>query len=234
LALGSNNIVASYTGDMNFLASGASAPATVACTAGCGNGTGQSLAVSFVQGTPTAATGSSANAGTSSVVVSVTPGGGFTGGVELSCSVTGSKSGDVNVPTCSFTPATVTITNAQSVQATLMVTSNPAGTVTASDTQAGGRFMAGGGAMLACVLLFGLPNRRRGMAILRVVLCFTALGAALGGVTGCGGNASQSPAGTVNGASGATTPDVYTVTVRAVDAASGTLTAQNSFTIQVN
>jgi hypothetical protein len=38
----------------------------------------------------------------------------------------------------------------------------------------------------------------------------------------------------VNGASGATTPDVYTVTVRAVDAASGTLTAQNSFTIQVN
>ncbi len=226
LLLGSNNIVATYGGDANFLASAAAAPAVVACTAGCGNGTGQTLGLSL--GTPAAATGNGA-AGTSTMIVSVTPGGGFTGAVKLSCSVSGSKSGDVNIPTCGFTPATVTITNSQSAQATLTITSSSGGTATASTRT------ALGGAVLACALLFGLPGRRRAFAVLRVLLCCAALGATLGGVTGCGSaSANQNPAASGKNASAGTTPDRYAVTFRAVDAATGTLTAQNSFTIVVN
>jgi ABC-type Fe3+-siderophore transport system permease subunit len=92
-----------------------------------------------------------------------------------------------------------------------------------------------GGAVLACALLFGLPGRRRSLTVFRVLLCCAALSAMLGGVTGCGGvNANQTPATTGKNASAGTTPDRYTVTFRAVDAATGTLTAQDSFTIVVN
>ena len=52
LALGSNSIVAIYSGDANFTASAASAPVLVACTAGCGNGTGQTLGLSFTESSP--------------------------------------------------------------------------------------------------------------------------------------------------------------------------------------
>lgn len=233
LTLGSNNIVATYNGDANFLPSAASAPAAVVCAAGCGNGTGQSLTLSFIQATSTAAAGSNANLATT-MIVSVLPGGGFTGGVKLSCSVAGSKSGDVDIPACSFNTETVTITNTQSVQSTLTVTSTPAGTTTAA---ADGHIlrMARGGAMLACVLIFGLPGRRRSMAVLRAVLCVIALGTLLGGTTGCGAGsgASQEPSTATNSVSTGTTPDQYTVTFRAVDAATGTLTAQDHFTVTV-
>jgi hypothetical protein len=233
LVLGSNNIVASYNGDADFLPSAASTPAVVACTAGCGNGTGQSLTLSFTQGTSTAAAGSNANVA-STMMVSVLPGGGFTGAVKLSCTVSGSKSDDVNIPTCSFNPGTVTITNAQSVPSTLTVTSTPAGVTTAASD---GHIwsMARGGAMLACVLIFGLPGRRRSLAVFRVLLCAIALGTILGGTTGCGaGNStSQKPSTTANSASTGTTPDRYTVTFRAVDTATGTLTAQDNFTVTV-
>lgn len=233
LSMGNNNVVATYSGDANFLASAASVPATVACTAGCGSGMGQTIGLSISQANPAAATGNGI-ANTSTTIVSVVPGGGFTGAVNLSCSLTGSKSGDANIPTCSFNHATVTITNTQSVQSTLTVASTPGAAITASDTGgAAAHFVARGGAVLACILLFGL-RRRRVIAVFRVLLCCVALGAMLGGVTGCGGSASQNPNTTGTSASAATTPDQYTVTVRAVDAATGMITAQDSFTIAVN
>jgi hypothetical protein len=84
--------------------------------------------------------------------------------------------------------------------------------------------------MLACLLLFGWPGRRRTLTVLSIVLC----GLALGGMMACGGSANGSaPAAGASVASG-TTPDTYTVTFRAVDAATGTLTAQDYFTISVN
>jgi hypothetical protein len=232
LTLGSNNLVATYNGDANFTASVASAPAVVNCTAGCGNGTGQTLTLSFTQATSAAAAG--AVTSDSAMIVSVIPGGGFTGAVKLSCSVAGSNSGDQNIPTCSFNPGTVTIANTNAAQATLTVTSTPAGT-TASASGMGVWSMARGGAMLACVLIFGLPGRRRSLAMLRALLCVVALGAVLGGTTGCGGSATSSkPSSTGTTLSTGTTPDSYTVTFRAVDTATSTVTAQNSFTISVN
>jgi hypothetical protein len=89
--------------------------------------------------------------------------------------------------------------------------------------------------MLACVLLFGLPGRRRSFAMLRVLLFAVALGAVLGGTTGCGGSTGGGKSSSAETTlSTGTTPDQYTVTFRAVDAATATVTAQNSFTISVN
>jgi ABC-type Fe3+-siderophore transport system permease subunit len=116
----------------------------------------------------------------------------------------------------------------------LTVTSTPAGTAAAT-AEIHVWSIARGGAMLACVLIFGLPGRRRSSAILRVLLCAVALGAVLGGATGCGGSTgSEKPSSTGTTLSAGTTPDQYAVTFRAVDVATGTVTAQNSFTISVN
>jgi len=235
LALGSNSIVATYNGDTNYTPSAASAAVSVACTAGCGNGTGQALTLSFGTSTPAAATHPAGTTSTTQVSVGAT--GGFTGDVKLTCSVAGTSSDDVNIPKCSFNPATVTITNAQAVQSMLTVTTTAAGTTASADARDNGAWSAiRGGAMLACVLILGVPGRRRSLALLRVVLCAVALGGALGGVMGCGGGSGSNgstSAATSNAATG-TTPDTYTVTFRAVDAKTGTLTAKDSFTISVN
>jgi trimeric autotransporter adhesin len=235
LTLGSNGIVATYNGDANYTASAASAAAVVACAAGCGNGTGQTIALSF--NASTAATATSNGGSMSTTPVLVTPGGGFTGDVKLTCSVTGTNPSDINIPKCSFNPGTVTITNTQAVQSALAVTTTAAGTIDAADASRSGIWSAvRGGTMLACVLIFGIPSgRRRSFAALRVVLCAVALGAAMGGTTGCGGSGSMgSTTTTTTNAATGTTPDTYTVTFRAVDAKTGTLTAQDYFTISVN
>jgi hypothetical protein len=68
--------------------------------------------------------------------------------------------------------------------------------------------------------------------MLSIVLCAFALG----GMAACGGSggSGSAPATSGNAAATGTTPDQYTVTFRAVDAATGTLTAQDFFTISVN
>jgi hypothetical protein len=55
-----------------------------------------------------------------SSTITVTPSGGFTGAVNLACTVTG-PSGATSVPTCSFTPAMVTITGTTAATSMLNV-----------------------------------------------------------------------------------------------------------------
>jgi hypothetical protein len=153
LAVGGNNITASYAGGINFAGSAASNPVAVSCTAGCGNGTGQTLQLSFSGATPSTAISTAGSTSTTSV--SVSPGGGFKGAVNLTCAVTGASSGDVNIPKCSFKPGTVTITDTQSVQATLTVTTTAAGTTAAAAAQGGIWSVIRGGTMVACLFFFG-------------------------------------------------------------------------------
>ena len=232
LTLGNNSIVATYDGDANFMASGASAPVVVACTAGCGNGTGETLELSFGTGTPAAAQSPAGSTSTTAVLVSAQ--GGFTGAVNLTCSVTGTSGGDVKHSEVQLqSRRSHDPTNSQSVQSTLTVTTTAAGTTAAADASASHVWSAvRGGAMLACLLCFGLPGRRRALTMLSIVVC----GLALGGMVACGGGATNgsAPPATSGDAATGTTPDKYIVTVRAVDAASGTLTAQDSFTVTVN
>jgi hypothetical protein len=233
LAMGSNSIVATYDGDDNFAASLPSAPGIVTCTAGCGNGTGQTLTLAFYQSTPASHIISAGT--TSTTPVSVLPGGGFTGAVNLTCSVTGTKSTDVNIPQCSFNPATVTITNTQAAQSTLTVTTTAPGTSAAVIPQDRIWTTTRYSLTLACIIFLGFSTRRRAFTMLRVVLCLVALG----GIVACGGGGSSTaPPNNGGGGGGSTipgtTPDTYTITFHAADAATGTATAQDYFTLQVN
>jgi len=78
-------------------------------------------------------------------------------------------------------------------------------------------FLAGGGAALAGLLLFGIPARRRSW---RTMLGMVVFGAIVGLGIGCGGSSNKgTPTGTytvtVNGSSGTTTDSVpVTVTVQ--------------------
>jgi hypothetical protein len=123
---GSQQYRSNYTGDNNFIGSGPSAPISVTCTAGCSNGTGQTIQLSFYQSTP--ASGIVTPGETRTMPVDVTPGGGFTGAINLSCSVAGKSSGDQYIPTCSFSPAQVIVTATQAGSSTLTVNTTAATT----------------------------------------------------------------------------------------------------------
>lgn len=128
-------------------------------------------------------------------------------------------------------PATITCSGAPaspkfgaSIYATVTYTCKPAAGVTVAGATAmpparSGRFwMAGGGAALACVFLFGMPDRRRKWQSLlgSMVLVVVAFG-----LTGCGATVSTTDpgyrtiaAGTRHAnASGTLTPGIYTVVV---------------------
>ena len=231
LAIGANSIVATYNGDSNFLGSGPSAPITVTCIAGCSNGTGQFIYLSFYASTP--ASGILTPGETRTTPVDVTPQGGFTGAVNLTCSVAGKNSGDQYIPTCSVNPAQVTVVNStQAVQTTLTI--NTTGATSGALNYPTNRPWWVGGTALATLLLFGISARRfRRRYLLGVVsLCLV-----IGWTAGCsGGGSSGGNSGGGNGGGGTlgTTADVYTITFHAADAATGTVTAEDYITFTVN
>jgi trimeric autotransporter adhesin len=235
LANGTNNIMVTYSGDGNFIGSGPSAAITVACTAGCSNGIGQSIDLSFSQVNP--ATGISAAGGAVSFVVEVNPAGGFTGAVKMTCTVTGKTNGDVNIPTCSFNPTQVNVASSLTNSSTLTVNTTVP-TTGSIDYRRSSPWSAAGGAVLAALFVLGIPGgrSRRRIQLGALVLCLMS-----GWVIGCGGGGGGSSVGTGSvgngggstGASPGTTPDTYTVTVRAADVATGTVTAEENITFNV-
>jgi hypothetical protein len=152
--------------------------------------------------------------------LTLTPTNGFTGSVALTAAITSSPVNAQYLPTLSFGSTTpVIITNGTSAAgATLTVSTTAAssGCPSAYLKQNGVPWYAAGSAALACVLLVGIPARRRRWAArLGMLALLTALA---GGVLACGGSggggctASNNPgttagnyAITVTGTSGSTT-----------------------------
>jgi hypothetical protein len=233
-AAGANNIVATYSGDSNFIGSGPSALVTVTCVAGCSNAAGQTLGLSFGQ----ESSGTISAGGTITAVVSVSPGKGFTGAVNLTCSVAGKNGSDQKIPTCSFDPTQVNLTSTDAVSSTLTIsTTAPTTSDLRYPRQSNSRremYMAGG-SLLAGVVLLGIFRRRfRHRYLLSMLILLTMLG----WITACGGGASSGGGGGIGGGGGGnttpgTSPDTYTITFHAQDAATGTVTAQDYFSIQV-
>ena len=164
-----------------------------------------------------------ASPGTSGTsTITVTPSGGFTGSVALSCAVTSSPSGATDVPTCSLTQPGA-ISGAQAVTGTLTVNTTAA-TAALLHKPLERMLTLGGSGTLAALLLFCVPFRRRAWPTLLGLLVLVAL---ITVSTGCGGSSSTSTgpsnpgttAGsysvTVTGTSGATTATtVVAVTVK--------------------
>jgi hypothetical protein len=165
------------------------------------------------------------DSGTSTITV--TPSGGFTGSVTLTAAITASPANAENPPTWSFGTIPVSITGVSAGTAALTLSTTAAsGGCTASDPmQREVPWSMGGGAALACILLFGIPaRRRRWRKMLGVLALLVALAC---GMTACGGSVSK-VCGTAFRP--ATTSGAYTITVTA---SSGAITAATA-TVTLN
>jgi hypothetical protein len=169
--------------------------------------------------------------GTSTITIS--PSGGFTGSVALSCTVTGPATA-VDPPTCSVA-APPTITGITGVSATLTVNTTAASSSSNATGQAATAFCKqhnrnlalGGGGALAAFLFFGLPSRRRRT---KTQVSLLLLGAFAAIVMGCGGAQKAANPVTTPGNPG-TTAGSYMVTVTG---SSGGLTASTTVAVTVN
>lgn len=156
--------------------------------------------------------------------ISVTPSSGFTGVVNLSCTIATSAA---IPPTCSI-PSSVTITGATAATATLTIkTTAPTSTM---NSPANHFLSGGGGTILACLLILGIPRRSRSWR--RFIAVFI-LALSIGTIAACGGGGNTTSGG--GGTSvGGTTLGSYTVTVLGVDQATGAIKSSTVATATVN
>jgi hypothetical protein len=184
-----------------------------------------SLAVGSTDGSLTVA--SSGTSATSTITI--TPAGGFTGTINLSCQVTTGLTNYSDLPACSLASTLLTVTSGTDmVKTTLTVQTTKAASKMAPPLK--GFFLGGGGAALAGVLLVGFRSRRRYWArLFGLVLAVAFLGAIFGVSLGCGGGY-IAPAAAKNPG---TTPGAYVVTVTGADAATGKISSTSTLNIIV-
>jgi hypothetical protein len=169
---------------------------------------------------PGAATG---NASTNTV----TPSGGFIGDVVLTAAITASPTGARDLPILSFgTTSPVSITSASAGTAILTVsTTAPTTAVLSYPARPGTPWYTAAGATLACLLLIGIPARRRSWLTMLGMLAL--LVALAGGVLACGGGGGGVGVG---GGNSGTTAGTYTIIVTGI---SGTITSTNTISLTV-
>jgi hypothetical protein len=177
-----------------------------------------------VTGRPLAVTAGGTNGNTSTITV--TPAGGFTGSVALTAAVTSSPSGAQDLPTLSFgstSPVSITGTAAGTAVLTITTTA-PTSCAEAHPIPRELFWYMGGGAILVCVLLFGIPARQRRLRLALAML--VVLLTLVGGLLACGGGSGGQHCGGTSG----TTPGSYGLTVTGT---SGSITAAGIVTLIV-
>lgn len=156
-----------------------------------------------INGTAITVTSGATNGNTSTIIL--TPLGGFTGAVNLSCAITPSAASDP--ATCSV-PASVTITGA-SAQTTTLTVNTTAATMARNQNRTL-IWTSVGGSAFAILLCVGVPSRRRKWLSMLGVLLLSIV--SIGGMSACGGGGGNGGGG--GGASNAgTTAGTYTVTI---------------------
>jgi hypothetical protein len=200
LAIGANTLKVSYGGDNNFSPNTGSASVTVT----------EPVNPSFtVSGTAVTVVAGSTAANSSTITV--TPVGGFTGSVSMTAAVTSSPSGAQHPPSLSFgSTSPVGITSSAAATADLAVFTTAATSAAVEPANRRGTSWYGpGGAVLACLLLFGVRSTRRTLAtFLGMLMLLISLA---GSVLACGGGGSRRNGSST--VSPGTTAGNYTVTV---------------------
>lgn len=219
LVVGTDTLTAAYSGDPSYSSSTGSA--TISVTTGVNP-------TFTVIGTPVTIAPGVTTANTSTITV--TPAGGFTGSVSLTGSVTSSPTGAQYPPTLSFgstTPVSISGTAAATAILTISTTAGSSPQCTSvNDLQRGIPWYAGGSAVLACVLLFGIRARRRSwqtmLGMLALLVTFSA------SVASCGGGGGSSCPNVITAG---TTAGTYTITVTGTSG-STTTTGTVALTVQ--
>jgi probable HAF family extracellular repeat protein len=215
LGNGANTLTASYWGDATYAVASSTATVTV----------------EPVSITTTAPSGVNPGSSTTSTVT-LTGSGGYSGTMNLSCSLISSPAGALSLPTCTLNPASVTLASGGSGTSTLTVNTTAASTSALARPASQHLWKLGGrGAVLAALLLIGIPlRRRRWISMLALLLLVAAAG-----VIGCGGGGGGSTSGGGGGGSStpATTAGSYTFTVAGTDSANAKITASTTVTVNV-
>ncbi len=164
---------------------------------GFGPGAGGTTSLTVMPGTTTGNTGTISVAGTN----------GFSGIVNLTCSVTTTITGVSDKPTCSLKPASVTISGAAAQTSTLTVNTTAASS--AANQRRSIFWSSASMGIFAFVLLLVKSRKGRsgGMLIGLLLLSFSA------GLIACGGSNGSGGGGGGTGGSAGTTPGAYTITV---------------------
>jgi hypothetical protein len=166
-------------------------------------------------------------------VVTVAAASGYVGTVTLTCQQTSTTAVGGDGAICSLgSGAGVTLTS-MATSGTVTFDVSTTAPVTAANTypqiRKNGWTGAGTGAVLAVLMLFGIPARRRSW---RQMLGVLVLMAALGGLAGCGGsNTTGCPTCVTDPG---TTAGTYTFTVQATGSPSVTPAVSTTFTVTVN
>jgi hypothetical protein len=163
--------------------------------------------------------------GSGSATVTIVPENGFTGAVNLTCTVT-PPTGAIDAPTCSI-PSSETVSGTTFVNAPVMITTT--GTVAARNAPAinprGNSSRRAGGAILACLgLLIGNLARRgrKSLQLLFLILLFAFP------LLACGGSGSS---GGTSPPTGGTSAGNYVVTVTGTASGLSAVTAQIVITV---
>lgn len=167
---------------------------------------------------------------TDTITVTLTTNATYSGKVNLSCALTSSPTGAQSLPACSLNPASMTLPSSSSGSATVTVTTNAGSVSSLSRPDKRTLFGLGsGGAVLACLLMLGVPVRRRRTIFMLVLLCV----GLVAGTVGCGGAGAANvtpPPVTITPRTAAGT---YTFTVTATDSTNAIITASNTFNVLV-
>jgi hypothetical protein len=163
-----------------------------------------------------------------SSTISVTPSGGFTGAVALTCAIAPAAANDP--ATCALSPASVAISGA-TARTSILTVATTAATTAALDLpkRSGIPWYAAGGSSLACVLFLAMPARRRRWRMIpSMILLFACVAV---GLVSCGGGGSATKGGGGGTGNPGTTAGTYTVTV---SGNSGSATEITTVTLTVN
>jgi len=211
LPAGTDVLTATYSGDNIYGTASATASVTVTASA-----------FSLTASTPTAV---SAGGSTTSTITGASTTD-YTGSVSLACTLTSSPAGAADLPHCSMSagsPMTFT-TGAPGATATASV-STTAKTATLVKPRIGGWQVAGEGAVLALLMFFGIPARRRGWRAMLGVLVLTIALGSLAACGGGGGSTTKDPG---------TTAGAYTFTVTGTGTPSEASGNTVTFAVTVN
>jgi hypothetical protein len=224
LTVGSNTLTVSYTPDaassFTYTPATGTDPSPFTTTVSP-NFAISGTAISVVPGAVTSNTST----------ITITPGGGFTGPVTLTAAITSTPPAAQFLPSISIGSSnTVSVTGSTAVPATLTIftTASSSTSCTAENRMPSGILQyKGGGAALACLIILGIPARRRNwQSKLGMLLLLVAI---VGGVVACGsggGGGVPCPTTVTTG----TTAGVYTITVTGT---SGTLTETGTVSLTV-
>jgi len=197
-----------------------------------GGGTTSTSTFTLTAGTPSSTSVTPGSSAT--IVVTIASVAGYTGTVSLSCqqSSTTASGGDGTTCTGGGSSAAVTLTSSTTSRTVTFTIGTTAATTAALDRTkmpGSGLFGAGGGAVLALLVFFGIPARRRSWrSMVGMVIAMIAIGF----MAGCGSSSSNRSSG--GKSDPGTTAGTYTYTVTSTPNPSVSPAVSTTFTVTVN